>query len=165
MPPSFNGPQEQVQLQGFACASGARAHDFFSRTIATRYEGLTDLEALNNQRVAIWAGPQTVLRFDLPTQERLKLAAEFINHLDGQGWVVLLNGKPVAVQEVLGKGAQALEHEFEAPAGRNELRIVFKTWNHKDARSVFAPDDQRPLSVRFLGLTVNRGLPQEPPSH
>lgn len=82
--------------------------------------------------------------------EKKKMQLKFINFIPNQELTMSLNGKRVYTSGVLKQGQNvSTAVPVNLIAGKNDFLFTFKSWNHKDKASTFAPSDPRLLSIKF----------------
>lgn len=147
-----------VTWKKFPKELSAKDHPNFLWPLDTRSRGISLGIESSPFGDAIWAfGPVTEFRFSTYRPMELTLNFACINPIAGQSLDVSINHKTVASFRDLPKGPLGTplaprRIRFRSLRGNNTVTFTYGKYNH--GGDDFAPEEPRPLSVRFTKLQL-----------
>ena len=115
---------------------------------------MTPILAKNGKRYRFGLGPETVLTFNSVEKTTMQLNFQLHNLIPGQEVSIWVNGTEKRHFTELNHRGKPVTGtvEFESVAGRNEIRLVYADWNHK--QTAYFPKDARPVAINILALAI-----------
>lgn len=147
----IDGPLEQVRVESLAVFLPQESNRFHAPGLEAREQGLEVPAPDGRGGLYRWGLDRGVLRFRLDADGPCTLRWTADSPLPGQRGVVRFNGREAGTLALeAGKGSGELA--LAGRAGENVVEIEWARANRGEGR--FAPQDPRPLAVRFTRLFV-----------
>ena len=141
--------------EGVSAPVAVSTIDLMSRDYpeGVRATGLSEITREEDTGWRFGLGPQTVLVFSAPDEGTIGLDFHLVSLIRGQGFTITVNDSEEKSHLKLDQDAE-MQATLSIPVqpGRNEVRFIYDDWNRKN--QAYFPEDQRPLAVKFLSLTI-----------